>query len=604
MQHIKALARKGLRQQEGFTITGKVTDETGEPLAGANVIVLGTNRGTTTDFDGIFTISVNKNEILKFSYIGYESYEYNVVSSKSDIEIILKEKVLEEVVVTAVRGPRCSECNGELINPYNIYENIPQKKGDISIIKGFDSENNGYLIGPSIIKEDLWFLSWKNPLIIWKYLLQLPLFKLLQILKNIQRNIESKEESRVLDIIDCYIKCDNNSNYNSFQIKTCKEICYKDNIQKISYHLSIVIIFFLLYLLDIVSKLLNHENLENNIYFNPKKIIIQNNLFFFRLTKLLDTIFLSDFNSKAIKKNKKKSELYINGDNILYSHLWDEDYYKQINIGLNNPLSSMILKDIYSHKPQDIIFPHYLNLKNHHLELSSYLGRINYIKKSKESGEKEMNIGISRSITTFPNEWKEKKRENNNIVNFLKNISKVHTTNIDIERFFETKRYLHKFKLNIGYNNGEYKNTIKNIRLLFSYKYGPYAPIQFKYHHDFTKEKNYYFGGVDSIIHRINHKEAQCAGDKKCWIYNYKTGYNSILPRWFYDFLYSLYPLKIPGYELVTDENSILPSWFQRFLYNLDVDKEYPGSGIGNILAIILTIIYLILGYRFIKNRL
>ena len=52
-------------------ISGSVTDDTG-PLPGASVVVEGTTTGTTTDFDGNFTIDASSNAVLMFSYVGYQ----------------------------------------------------------------------------------------------------------------------------------------------------------------------------------------------------------------------------------------------------------------------------------------------------------------------------------------------------------------------------------------------------------------------------------------------------------------------------------------------------------------------------------------------------
>ena len=53
-------------------VTGTVTDETGEPLIGANVAVKGTNFATNTDIDGNFTINAEKGQTLVATYIGYQ----------------------------------------------------------------------------------------------------------------------------------------------------------------------------------------------------------------------------------------------------------------------------------------------------------------------------------------------------------------------------------------------------------------------------------------------------------------------------------------------------------------------------------------------------
>ncbi|RYZ59389.1 MAG: SusC/RagA family protein, partial [Chitinophagaceae bacterium] len=60
------------------TITGRVTDETQNPLSGVSVVVKGTNNGTTTDANGNFSISAGANSTLVFSYVGYGTIEQRV----------------------------------------------------------------------------------------------------------------------------------------------------------------------------------------------------------------------------------------------------------------------------------------------------------------------------------------------------------------------------------------------------------------------------------------------------------------------------------------------------------------------------------------------
>jgi len=66
---------------EPFKITGKVVDATDndQQLIGAAVTVVGTHRVVNTDFDGNFSIDVEKGEILKFSYVGfYEKFTQRI----------------------------------------------------------------------------------------------------------------------------------------------------------------------------------------------------------------------------------------------------------------------------------------------------------------------------------------------------------------------------------------------------------------------------------------------------------------------------------------------------------------------------------------------
>lgn len=83
------------------TLKGVVLDEANEPLIGASVSVKGTTSGTTTDFDGGFSIiNVEDNATLVISYVGYEAQEVEV-GGRSDITVILTtdSELLEEVVV-------------------------------------------------------------------------------------------------------------------------------------------------------------------------------------------------------------------------------------------------------------------------------------------------------------------------------------------------------------------------------------------------------------------------------------------------------------------------------------------------------------------------
>jgi len=84
------------------TITGTVVDETNMPLPGATVVIKGTTTGTSTDFDGLYSIQANVGDILVFSYVGYADQE-NTVGSSPIINVSLAlDNSLECVVVTAL----------------------------------------------------------------------------------------------------------------------------------------------------------------------------------------------------------------------------------------------------------------------------------------------------------------------------------------------------------------------------------------------------------------------------------------------------------------------------------------------------------------------
>lgn len=81
-------------------ITGTVTDGTGEPIIGANILEVGTTNGVITDFDGNFKLSVQSDAQIQISYIGFISQTVSV-KNRTEIKIVLKEdtETLDEVVV-------------------------------------------------------------------------------------------------------------------------------------------------------------------------------------------------------------------------------------------------------------------------------------------------------------------------------------------------------------------------------------------------------------------------------------------------------------------------------------------------------------------------
>ena len=84
-------------------VQGILTDDSGEPLIGVTVQVLGTTIGTITDIDGKYSLSAPTDAVLVFSYIGFESQTASV-DGRTQIDIILDDDVqqLEEVVVSAL----------------------------------------------------------------------------------------------------------------------------------------------------------------------------------------------------------------------------------------------------------------------------------------------------------------------------------------------------------------------------------------------------------------------------------------------------------------------------------------------------------------------
>ena len=85
-------------------ITGTVVDETNQPLPGASVLVKGTTNGTSTDFNGKFSLQSTSSEgVIVVSFIGYTSSEASFSASKNKVTVQLLEDMgsLDEIIITA-----------------------------------------------------------------------------------------------------------------------------------------------------------------------------------------------------------------------------------------------------------------------------------------------------------------------------------------------------------------------------------------------------------------------------------------------------------------------------------------------------------------------
>ncbi|MCK0108086.1 TonB-dependent receptor [Flavobacteriaceae bacterium S0825] len=90
------------------TIKGTVTDDSGQPLPGANIIIVGTSTGTMTDFDGKYTLTTSQTPpfTLQVSSVGFETQTKEVTANNQVIDFALKEgSELDEIVISASRTP-------------------------------------------------------------------------------------------------------------------------------------------------------------------------------------------------------------------------------------------------------------------------------------------------------------------------------------------------------------------------------------------------------------------------------------------------------------------------------------------------------------------
>ncbi len=100
---------------QNFTVSGNITDKTGESMIGVNIVIKGTTAGTVTDYMGNYTLQANANDTLLVSYIGYEN-QIIPVNGRTKIDIVLKSdlKSIDEVVVVGYGVQKKSDVTGSV----------------------------------------------------------------------------------------------------------------------------------------------------------------------------------------------------------------------------------------------------------------------------------------------------------------------------------------------------------------------------------------------------------------------------------------------------------------------------------------------------------
>lgn len=110
-----AIDQSDVRQAGRKTVTGKVLDENGDPVIGANIVEKGTTNGTVTNIDGDFTLTVENSAVIQISYIGYLVQEVNS-TGRNSVNIVLQEdsKTLDEIVVVGYGTMRKRDLTGSV----------------------------------------------------------------------------------------------------------------------------------------------------------------------------------------------------------------------------------------------------------------------------------------------------------------------------------------------------------------------------------------------------------------------------------------------------------------------------------------------------------
>ncbi|TDU43010.1 iron complex outermembrane receptor protein [Gelidibacter sediminis] len=97
------------------TVSGTVTDQANVPLPGVNILIKGTNTGTTTDFDGNYSISAKNGDVIVFSYVGFKLQEFNY-NGQQPLNVTLAEDtaLLDEIVLIGYGSTTKQDATGSV----------------------------------------------------------------------------------------------------------------------------------------------------------------------------------------------------------------------------------------------------------------------------------------------------------------------------------------------------------------------------------------------------------------------------------------------------------------------------------------------------------
>ncbi len=171
------------------TLSGTVVDETNEPLPGASVVVKGTSNGTSTDFDGKFTLdAASSTGTLVITYIGYKTKEVEFSGGNVGTIQLVSNNVLDEIIITSgvidVAKVRETPVAVSTITPAEIALKVGNQEfpeimnktpgvyatkqgggyGDSRIsLRGFDQRNTSFLInGQPVNDMENGWVYWSN----------------------------------------------------------------------------------------------------------------------------------------------------------------------------------------------------------------------------------------------------------------------------------------------------------------------------------------------------------------------------------------------------------------------------------------------------------
>lgn len=128
-------------------VSGKITDENGVPLPGATVLIKGRTTGTTTDFDGKFSLNAKRGDILVISYVGYTAQELQINNEIDNISVSLQPEAsqLDEVVLIGYGSVR----KGDLSTAVAVVDSEDLAN---QVTTGFDQAITGKVAGVQVLQ--------------------------------------------------------------------------------------------------------------------------------------------------------------------------------------------------------------------------------------------------------------------------------------------------------------------------------------------------------------------------------------------------------------------------------------------------------------------
>ena len=129
---------------QNLKVNGTVlSEESGQPIPGVSIVIKGSSIGTSTDFDGLYTINVAKGETLVFSYLGMEEIE--IIVNTASNNVLMKESVtgLDEIVVIGYGTVKKRELTGAIAS-------VKAKDLNKTITSDFASAIQGRIAGVSV----------------------------------------------------------------------------------------------------------------------------------------------------------------------------------------------------------------------------------------------------------------------------------------------------------------------------------------------------------------------------------------------------------------------------------------------------------------------